>query len=103
MLGIRIVDCDDWKFQHALFGHRAQPDYAGCGLFRSADDIIESIGALGVQNRDQVGAIVHGDVRLVIDGGQNMVVVGVVVLALDGVNRYIVVAYQAGGHVILRG
>ena len=64
---------------------------------------VESVGALGVQDRDQVGAVVHGDVRLVVDGGQDVVVVGVVVLALDGEDGNVVVAHQAGGNVILRG
>jgi hypothetical protein len=103
MLGIRVVDRNDRELQHAFLRHRAQADDAGCGLFRSADDVFESIRPLGVQNRHQVGSIVHRDVRLVIDRGQNMVVVGVVVLALDGVNGNVVVAYQAGGHVILCG
>ena len=63
----------------------------------------ERVGALGVEDGDQVGAVVHGDVRLVIDGGEDVVVVGVVVLALDGEDGNVVVADQAGGDVILRG
>ena len=55
------------------------------------------------ENGDQVGAVVHGDVRLVVDGGQDVLVVGVVVLALDGEDGDVVVAHQAGGDVVLRG
>ena len=54
-------------------------------------------------NGDQVGAIVHGHVRLVIERRENVLVVGVVVLALDGVDRNAVIAHQRGGDVILRG
>ena len=64
---------------------------------------VERVGALGVQHGDQVGAVVHGDVGLVVDGGEDVVVVGVVVLALDGEDGNVVVADQAGGDVVLRG
>ena len=40
---------------------------------------------------------------LVIDCGQNVGVVSVVVLALDGEDRNIVIVHQAGRHVVLRG
>ena len=103
MLGVRVVDRNDGKLQHAFLRHGTQADHSGRGLFRSANHVFESVGALGVQDRHQVGAIVHRDVWLVIDRGQNVVVVGVVVLALDGVDGNVVVAYQAGRHVILGG
>ncbi len=103
VLGVGVVDRDDRELQHAFLRHRAQADDAGGGLFGAADHAVERVGALGVQDGDQVGAIIHGDVRLVIDGGQDVVVVGVVVLALDGEDGNVVVADQAGGDVILRG
>src|SRR6266576_4457673 len=83
VLGIGVVDGDDGKLQHAFLSHGAQADDAGRGLFRAADHAFESVGALGVEKANQVGAVVHGDLRLVIDGGQDVVVVGVVVLNLD--------------------
>ena len=101
MLGVGVVHGDDGKLQHAFLRHRAQANHAGRGFFGAADHAFESVGALGVQNRDQVGAIVHGDVRLVIDGGQDVVVVGVVVLALDGEDRNALIAHQAGGNIVL--
>ena len=67
VLGVGVVDRDDGKLQHAFFRHGTQANDAGGGLFGSADHVVERVGALGVQNRDQVGAIVHGDVRLVVD------------------------------------
>ena len=57
--------------------------------------------ALGESNRHQVSAVIHRDVRLVIERRHDVRVVRVVVLALDGVNRDVVVANQAGGDVIL--
>ena len=102
VLGVGVVDGDDGELQHAFLRHRAQADDAGGGLFGAADHAFEGVGALGVQDGDQVGAIVHRDVRLVIDGGEDVVVVGVVVLTLDGEDGNVVVADQAGGDVILR-
>jgi hypothetical protein len=56
-----------------------------------------------VEHRDQVGAIVHGELRFVVDRGHDVAVVAVVVLALDGENGNVVIADETGGHVILRG
>src|SRR5271166_734761 len=102
VLGVSVVDGDDGELQHAFFGHGAQANDAGRGLFGAADYIGERVRALGVQNADEVGAVVHGDVRLVIDGGEDVIVVGVVVLALDGEDGNVVIADEAGGYVILR-
>ncbi len=102
MLGVGVVHGDDGELQHAFLRHGAQADDAGRGLFRAADHACERVGALGVQHRDQVGAVIHRDVRLVVDGREDMVVVSVVVLALDGEDGNVVVAHQAGGDIILR-
>ena len=56
-----------------------------------------------MQHVHQVGAVVHRDLRLVIDCRQDVLVVGVIVLALDGEYGDAVVAHQTGGHIILRG
>ena len=103
VLGVGVVDRDDGETQHAFLGHGAQANHAGRGFFGAADHAFERVLALGVQQGHQVGAVVHGDLGLVVDGGQDVAVVGVVVLALDGEDRNIVIAHQAGGHVILRG
>ena len=58
---------------------------------------------LGVQHGHKVGTIIHRDLRLVIDGRENVTVIGVVVLALDGKDGNVVIAHQAGGDVVLRG
>src|SRR5579864_1816963 len=86
VLGVSVVDGDDGILQHAFFRHCTQANDAGGGFFGAADHAIERVAALGMQNADQVGAIVHGDVRLVVESGEDVVVVGVVVLALDREN-----------------
>ena len=101
MLGIGIVDRNDRIAQHSFLGHGAQADHPGGRLFRSPNDAVYHVRAFGVQNIHQVGAIVHGDVRLVIDGRQDVLVISLVVLALDGEHRDVVVAHQAGGHIVL--
>src|SRR5947209_2714315 len=49
-----------------------------------------------------VGAIVHGDMRFVIERRQDVAVIGVIVLALDGEDGNVVIPHQRHGHVILR-
>jgi len=56
-----------------------------------------------LEDRDQVSAVVHGDVRAVLGGGNDVVVVGVVVLAFDGEDGDALVANQAGGDIVLGG
>ena len=102
MLGAGVVDGDDGIFQHPVFGHGAQADDAGGGLFSAGIDAADHILALGERNGDQIGAIIHGEVRLVIERRQNMAVVRVVVFALDGKDGDVVVAHQRGSNLILR-
>src|SRR5208337_1389669 len=83
VLGVGVVHRNDGKLEHAFLGHGTQANHAGSGLFGAADDAFERVGALGVQDGDQIGSVVHGDVRLVVNGGDDVVVVSVVVLALD--------------------
>jgi hypothetical protein len=59
-------------------------------------------GALAVQHADDVGAVVHGDVGPVVDAGVDVAVVGLVVLALDGVDAHAVLLDQGGGDRVLR-
>ena len=68
-----------------------------------ADDAVDHVGALGERDADEVSAVIHGDVRLVIERGHDVRVVGVVVLTLDREHGNVVVAHQASGHVVLRG
>ena len=103
MLGVGVVHGDDGELQHAFLRHGAQADHAGRGFFGAADHAFESVGALGVEDGDEVGAIVHGDVGLVIDRRKDVVVIGVVVFTLDGVDGNALIADQAGGNIVLGG
>src|SRR5262249_19188399 len=101
--GLGVVDGQHRELQRAVGGHGPQPDDAGGGLLGAADDAVEQLGAVLVDGADQVGAVVHGQVRLVVEGGLDVLVIGGGVLAFDGVSRNLVVRHQAGGHLVLGG
>ncbi len=103
MFGVSVVDRHDGIAQHAFFGHGAQANHAGGRLLGAADYILQLRRAFGMQHGDQVGAIVHSELRLVIDRRHDVRVVGVAVLALDGEDGDAVVANQTGGDVVLSG
>ena len=75
VLGERVVDGDDGIAQHAFLRHGAQADDAGGGFFGAADDAVEQVLALGMQQVHQVRAVVHRDVRLVIGRGGDVRIV----------------------------
>ncbi len=102
MLGLRVIDRDDRVEQLTGGRHAAQADDAGRGLLGAADDVLDEIGALGVDRGDQVRAIVHRDRRLHVESGVQVRVVGVAVLAADREDRDPEVLYQRRGGVILR-
>jgi hypothetical protein len=56
-----------------------------------------------VQQGNQVGAIVHRNHRLVIQGRAKMAIVRFVIFSLDGVDGYLVVLYQRRRDIVLRG
>ena len=102
VLGHGVVHGDHGEHQLVVVRHGAQPDHAGGGFLGAADDAVQQLTALFVQRAHQVGAVIHRDVRLEIERGLDVVVVGGVVLALDGVDRHFIVRDQCGGHVVLR-
>ena len=103
MLGLGIVDRHDWVSQNAILRHRAQPNDAGGGLFRAADDVLDQLPLLRMNDPDGIRAVIHREVRLVLQGTQDMLIIGVVVLALNGKGRDPVMLHQRGGHIVLRG
>src|SRR5438132_1600951 len=102
VLGIGVVHGNDRIAQHAFFGHRPQADHASGRLLRAAQHAIEHVLPLGMQDAYQVRSIIHRDVRPVIDRRQNVAVISVAVLSLDGEHRNPVIAHQAGRDIILR-
>src|SRR6266566_518868 len=70
---------------------RPQQLYAGGGLLGPADHVLEQLAPVAHQAGDQVAAVVHGQVRLVVERGLDVVEVGVAILALDRVDADAVV------------
>src|SRR5207247_463838 len=66
-------------------------------------DVVEPAQRHEDQGRHQVGAVVHRHLRLVLQGGDDVLVIGVVVLAADRVDGDAVVLHEAGGDVVLGG
>ena len=54
-----------------------------------------------VNGADQIGAVVHGDVGLVVQRGVDVLIVGFVVFAFDGIDGDFIVGDKRGGDVIL--
>ncbi len=63
--------------------------------------IVQALQGDEDERRNQVGAVIHGDMRLVLQGGDNVLVVGIVVLAADGVDGNAEVVDEAGSDVVL--
>ena len=103
MLGVRLIDRDDGVCESAGFGHRAQADDASGRLFRARDDVFEQLAALFVEGGDEVRAVIHRDLRLVSEGGVDVLVVGGVVFAADGVYGDAVHSDERSGCIVLSG
>ena len=101
VLRARVVDGDHRERERAVGLHRLEPDDAGGGLLHAGDDVAELLAAGAVQDADHVGAVVHRQLRLVVDRGLDVLVVGVVVLALDREDRDVVLVDQGGCGVVL--
>ena len=101
VLGVGLVDGDDREHEPTLGLESLETDHAGRRLLGAADDVGRHVRALAVEHADDVGAVVHGDVGTVVDAGVDVPVVGVVVLALDGVDAHAVLLDERGGDVVL--
>ena len=103
MLRVGFVDGDDRVTQHAALRHGTKPHDACGRLFGTADDLAQLVLARLVQHRHQIGAVVHGHDRQVIEDCFDMAVIGVVVLAADGVRADHVLPSEGGGDGIVGG
>ena len=63
VLGLRLVDRDDREAEGAVGGHRLQPDDAGRGLLGPGEDLVDLVRPLAVEQRDEVAAVVHRQLR----------------------------------------
>ena len=102
VLRVRLVDGDDREAERAVSLQRLQPDDAGRRLLGAADHVAELLAPMGVEHADHVGAVVHRDLRLVVDRGLDVLVVRVVVLALDREDGHVELLDERGRDVILR-
>ena len=102
VLRLRVVDGDDREAERAVALERLQPDDAGGRLLGAGDDVAELLAPCGVQDADHVGAVVHRQLRLVVDRGLDVRVVRVVVLALDREDGDVVLVDERRGDVVLR-
>ena len=100
MLGRRVVDCDHGNPQLTLGGERLETDDPGRGLLGRTDDL--EVTPLGVEELGEVGAVVHGHGRPIVEHRVEMLVVGLGGLAADGVDRD-ALGHQGGSHVVLGG
>ena len=101
VLGHRIVNRDHRVAERAVFGHSAQAYHAGGRLLGAAEHLGQQFRGVAVQARDQVGAVIQGDLRPVRQHRVDMPVVGVAVFAADGEDRNPIVHCQGGGHIVL--
>ena len=75
----------------------------GIGVFaRRGEDLLDLIGPLAVEERDEVAAVVHGQLRQRIRDRVEVGVVGVPILAPPGVGRDSVLGNERGRDVVLR-
>ena len=102
MLRLRVVDGDDGEAERTVTFERLEPDHPGGRLLRARDDVAELLAPRRVQDADHVGAVVHRQLRLVVDSRLDVRVVRVVVLALDRENRDVVLVNERSGNVVLR-
>ena len=98
----RVVDGDDREAELALRLERLQADDAGRRLLGAGDDVAELLAPRRVEDADHVGAVVHRQVRLVVDRRLDVRVVRVVVLALDREDGDVELLDERRGDVVLR-
>ena len=96
-----VVDSDDRVSQLAFRREAVETDHSGCRLLCPAYDAIEHIRPGRMERGYQIGAIVHRDVGLVVQGGVEVFVVGLVVLTVNGICCDTVLGYQGRSHGVL--
>jgi hypothetical protein len=102
VLGLGVVHRDHREAERAVALQGLQPDHAGGRLFRGADDVAELLAPVRMEDADHIGAVVHGQLGLVVDRRLDVLVVGVVVLALDREDGDVELLHQRGRDVVLR-
>ena len=101
VFGLSVVYGDDRVDELACCSHVPQPDHSRGRLLGPATDIGSHFGIFLVQSRDQVCPVIHGHIGPVLQGGDDVPVVSLVILSFYGIHRHSFIN-QGSGHVILR-
>ena len=101
VLGLRLVHGHDREAEGAVGGHRLEPDDAGRRLLGPGEDLLDLARPLAVEQRHEVAAIVHRDLRVAVGDAVEMRVVRVAVLAAPGVDADAVLGDERRGDVVL--
>ena len=101
VLGLGLVDRHDREAERAVGGHRLEADDAGGGLLGAGEDLRDLRRPLAVEQRHEVAAVVHRDLRPRVGDGVEVRVVGVAVLAAPRVRRDPVLGDERRGDVVL--
>src|SRR5262249_23128283 len=125
MLRLGIVDRDDRELEYAIFFHGAESSHAGRRLLHAADDLLDALPALGRlqllrpgthlrvdiveplecdknHGGNKVSPIVHCDLRLVLQCGNNVTIIRIVVFFTDGEDSDAKVMDETRSDVVLR-
>ena len=102
MLRLCLIDRNDRDAKHALGLHGPQAKDARRRLLRARDQRVEQLAARRMNDTDQVGTIVHRQLRAMIDGSHDVPVVRVIVFAVDRIDRDAVRANERSRYWILR-
>jgi hypothetical protein len=78
-------------------------DDAGGRLLHAAEDPTGEFAVLGVNHADEVGPVVHGEVRGMVERGDDVTVIGLVVFTSYGEDGDAEVLDEARGDVVLGG
>src|SRR5450759_662090 len=81
VLRLCLVDRDHREPQGAILRHGAEADHARGGLLGPREDLAQLARSLAVEQRDQVAAVVHGELRMSVRDRVEVRVIRVAVLA----------------------
>jgi hypothetical protein len=84
----------------AITGNPSAPSRSSA--FNLIEDVAQLLAAVRMKDADHVGPVVHRQLRLVVDRGLDVLVVGVVVLALDREDGDVELLDERGRDVVLR-
>src|ERR1019366_9296961 len=102
MLGIRVVGGQDREFEHTALFHAVKTNNARRRFFHATNDTGDQVGTRRGNGRNEITAIVHGHLRLVIKCRVKMAIVGLLVFTLDCKSRSTIFADKSCGHIVLR-